>query len=463
MVAVAPHEQSAAATVAALRDTFRQGTTRPHRWRDGQLAALRALFTDRQSELEEALHADLGKSRFEAYLAEIALCIKDIDHARAHLRDWMQPERVAAPLALQPARARIQREPLGVVLIIGPWNYPLQLALMPLVGALAAGNCAIVKPSEIAANTSRLLAELVPQYLDSTAVRVVEGGVPETTALLAERFDHIFYTGNGAVGRIVMTAAAKHLTPVTLELGGKSPTIVDDTADLDVAARRIVWAKFFNAGQTCVAPDYVLAHQRILEPLTRKLTAAVRDFFGDDPATSRDYGRIINERHHARLSKLASDGRAVCGGTGDASSRYLAPTILRDVTPESAVMQEEIFGPILPVLSVASVREAVNFITERDKPLALYVFTSDRETARRVLEETSSGGACVNDAITHLSVLDLPFGGVGESGMGAYHGRASFETFSHRKSVLDKSSHLDLPLRYPPYDDRKAKWIKRLM
>jgi aldehyde dehydrogenase (NAD+) len=449
--------------VGDLRKAFRTGRTRKKAWRLAQLDRLLALLSERKTELLAALEADLGKSSFEGWLAEVALMEKEIEHTKKHLAGWMRPQKVRTPLALQPGRCRIESEPLGVVLIIAPWNYPLQLAILPLVGAIAAGNCAIVKPSEVAAHTSRVIAELLPRYLDRECFAVVEGGVPETTALLEEQFDHIFYTGNGAIGRVVMTAAAKHLTPVTLELGGKSPVIVDAAADLDATARRIVWGKFFNAGQTCVAPDYVLVHRSVEERLIDKLKRCVRDFFGEDPRQSKDYGRIINERHHRRLTALLDDGEAACGGQGDVATRYLAPTILRKVSPSSRLMAEEIFGPLLPVLPVDSIDQAIEFVNDRPKPLALYVFTENGDTAEKVLHSTSSGGACVNDTMMHLSVPDLPFGGVGESGMGAYHGKTSFDTFSHKKSVLAKSVRLDLPLRYPPYDDKKAEWLKRLM
>jgi aldehyde dehydrogenase (NAD+) len=446
-----------------LRRAFDSGRTRSLAWREAQLARLDALLVERQDQLLTALSADLGKSRFEGWMAELGFVRKEIAHARAHLGRWTRPEKVRAPLVVQPGRATVVREPLGVVLIIGPWNYPLQLVLAPLVAALAAGNCVLVKPSEVAAAASAALAELLPRYLDAEAVAVVEGGVAETTAVLAERFDHIFYTGNGAVGRVVMAAAAKHLTPVTLELGGKSPTLVDASADLEVAARRIVWGKFFNAGQTCVAPDYVLVDRRVEERLLELMKRALLDFFGADPRRSKDFGRIVNARHHARLVGLLGDGEIVAGGEHDAADRYLAPTLLRGVKPDSKIMADEIFGPILPVLPVGSMDEAVRFVNARPKPLALYVFTGKRGVAEDVLERTSSGGACVNDAVMHLAVPELPFGGVGDSGMGAYHGRAGFETFSHRKSVLSKPTAMDLPLRYPPYDERKQTWMKRLM
>jgi aldehyde dehydrogenase (NAD+) len=370
---------------------------------------------------------------------------------------------VAAPVAVQPARARIVREPLGVVLVIAPWNYPVQLALVPLIGALAGGNCVVLKPSEVAPATSAVLARLIPRYLDPECVAVVEGGVPETTALLAERFDHVFYTGNGTVGRIVMEAAAKHLTPVTLELGGKSPCLVDSEVDLDVAARRIVWGKFFNAGQTCVAPDYALVPAALEKPLLERMKQVLVDFYGADPEKSPDFGRIVNGRHHARLTALLGAGEVVVGGRHDAASRYLAPTILRAVPPDAPVMQNEIFGPILPVLTVRDLDEAIAFVNAREKPLALYVFTRDRRAAKRVLAETSSGAVTVNDCITHMVPHGLPFGGVGPSGMGAYHGPHSFHTFTHAKAVLDRATFVDPPVRYPPYTPAKHKWIKRLL
>ncbi len=451
-------------TVTALREVFRAGRTRALSWRLGQLEALEALLTEREDELCEALQADLGKSRFEAWLGELGVLRAELRHTRKHLPQWVRPQRVPVPLPLQPARAEVVREPLGVVLVIAPWNYPVQLALAPLVGALAAGNCVAVKPSEVAPASAAVLAEWLPRYLDPDAVRVVCGGVPETQALLGQRWDHVFYTGNGRVGRIVMRAAAEHLTPVTLELGGKSPTVVFEDADLHTAARRIAWGKFFNAGQTCVAPDYVLVEQRAEAPFLDALGEAIHRFYGEEPRHSPDYARIVNERHFERLlGLLEGSGDVVFGGTHDRESRYLAPTVLRRVPSEAPVMQEEIFGPILPVLTFREEREAVERITSGEKPLALYVFTRDRSRAGRLLEATSSGGACVNDVVVHLSVPDLPFGGVGESGMGAYHGRASFETFSHRRSVLHKGTRMDPPLRYPPYEARTLRWVKRLM
>jgi aldehyde dehydrogenase (NAD+) len=463
----APPKQKQASAISThvreLREAFDAGRTRPLAWRVEQLRALVRMVERHEGLITEALASDLGKPALEAYVAEINYVRADCEEAIAKLPGWMAPERVAVPLVVQPARGEVVREPLGVVLVIAPWNYPFQLAVAPLIGALAAGNCVIVKPSEVAPATSALLARLLPEHLDPLAVRVVTGGVRETTELLEERFDHVFYTGNGVVGRVVMTAAAKHLTPVTLELGGKSPCYVDRSADLEVSAKRIVWGKFFNAGQTCVAPDYVLAHESVHDRLLELLARAVRESYGADPKASPDYGRIVNERHHDRLTRLLDSGRVVVGGQADRASRYLAPTVLADVPPDAPVMGEEIFGPILPVLRVRDADEAIRFVNARDKPLALYVFAGDGVIADRVIERTSSGGVTVNHTWLHLGCPELPFGGVGESGMGAYHGEASFDCFSHKKSVLRKPTLLDPPLLYPPYTETKTKWIKRLL
>ncbi|MDO9395677.1 MAG: aldehyde dehydrogenase family protein [Herbiconiux sp.] len=450
--------------VSALRAGFDRRITCSLHWRTEQLQALKRLLVEHSSDLEDALFADLGKNPTESQLTELGIVIAEIDHTLAHLRSWLKPRRVAVPLAIAPATASTMLEPLGVVLVIAPWNYPVQLLLAPVVGAIAAGNAVLLKPSELAPAVSRLLAELVPAYLDPRAVAVVEGGVEETTALLAERFDHIFYTGNGRVGRIVMEAAAKHLTPVTLELGGKSPVYVDDTVDLAAAARRIVWGKFMNAGQTCVAPDYLLATAEVAERLTPHLLEAVVELYEGDPRTSSSYGRIVNERQFDRLTGLLDGQRIVAGGRTDRRTRYFAPTVLADVDRESAVMAEEIFGPILPIVHVTGLDDALAFIRAGEKPLALYAFTSSKTTARRILTETSSGAVGFGAPVAHLSVTGLPFGGVGESGMGTYHGRRSIETFSHEKAVLTKRLAPDtLRLVYPPFTAKKDGFIRGLL
>ncbi|MFD8911420.1 aldehyde dehydrogenase family protein [Streptomyces sp. NPDC059575] len=434
----APTEQPAD-TVARLRSTFRSGRTKSVEWRTGQLRRLRAMLTEHGADLAAALHADLGKSATEAHRTEIDFTIREIDHTLEHLEEWLRPEPAPVPAHLgADATAWTQYDPLGVVLVIAPWNYPAQLLLAPMVGALASGNAVVAKPSELAPATSAALAELIPAYLDTDAVAVVEGGIPETTALLAERFDHIFYTGNGTVGRIVMRAAAEHLTPVTLELGGKSPAFVDRDTDLDVVADRLARGKFLNAGQTCVAPDYVLTAPETAPALEAALVRAVEGIYGTDPAASPEYGRIINERHFDRLSGLLDSGRVAVGGESDRTDKYIAPTVLADVAPEAPVMREEIFGPILPIVTVPDLDAAIDFINDRDKPLALYVFTDSGTTRDRIAAETSSGGLGHGLPLAHLTVSDLPFGGVGESGMGNYHGRYSMDTFSHRKAVLSK-------------------------
>ena len=453
----------AEAIVRVLRSNFDTGSTKPLAWRLSQLDALEHFLTEREGDIVEALRKDLGKPETEALLSEVRMIVGEVRLTRKRLRSWMKPERVRTPLVAMPGRSYIYREPLGLVLIIAPWNYPFQTAVLPLVGALAAGNCVVLKPSEIAPHTSAFIAKWIPKYLDTKAVRVVEGGVPETTALLRQKWDHIFYTGNGTVGRIVMEAASKHLTPVTLELGGKSPAVVDETADLDSAAKRIVYGKFFNAGQTCVAPDYVLVHEAVHDALLNRMVSAVREFYGDDPRESPDFARIINRRHHARLARLLDGADVAAGGETDVSERYIAPTIIKNVKEGDQVMQEEIFGPILPVISVPSVPAAVAFINRQPKPLALYFFSTSKDAQKLVIEGTSAGGTTINHVWLHVGVPALPFGGVGESGMGAYHGRHSFETFSHQRGVLKKSTLKDPPLMFPPYAAWKQRWLKRLL
>lgn len=452
--------------VSILREGYRNGVLRDVESRRDQLRRMRTLFVEQQDRLIDALVADIGKPRIEAYTTEIAFTINEIDHTLEHLDDWTKPTKVKVPLTFKPGRATLRPEPLGTVCIIAPWNYPVQLLFAPLVPALAAGNTAVLKPSELTPSVSAVVEELVPRYFDASTVAVVTGAVDETTALLEQRFDHIFYTGNGKVGRIVMRAAAEHLTPVTLELGGKSPAIVAADANIEVAARRIAWAKFLNAGQTCVAPDYVLVEESVEDQLVSALAAAVTAFYGDDPRQSNDYARIVNERHHDRLTELLESGgydATVIGGTRDRASRYLAPTVLAGVKPDAAVMDDEIFGPILPVLTVGDVDEAIRFVNDRPKPLALYVFSSDDNTLEHVVANTSAGGVTLNHAMLHLAVPELPFGGVGESGMGAYHGKSGFETFSHLKAVLDKPTRPDLALMYPPYTNFKKKILRKFM
>ena len=456
---------SPAETVAALRRSFGEGITRPIAWRRGQLRAMRRLLSEGEGELIEAMRADLGKPAVEARLTDLSMVRAEIDHVLRHLERWAKPERVPVPLVQRPAHAVVEREPLGVAIVIAPWNYPVQLLVLPMVAALAAGNCVIGKPSEMAPATSTAFARLAGEYLDPAAVAVVEGGAQETQALLAEPVDSIFYTGNGRVGRLVLEAAARHLTPVTLELGGKSPCLVDADADVEVAARRIAWGKFLNAGQTCVAPDYLLVHRSVEGALLEGLRHCVRSFYGDDPRRSCDFGRIVNERHFDRLRDLLArtEAQAAVGGETARPERYVAPTVLTGVSPDDVVMEDEIFGPILPVLAVDDLDEAAAFVRARPRPLALYVFSRSEATVDRVLRGTSSGGVGVNCTIQQVAVPGLPFGGVGASGMGAYHGRHGFETFSHRRSVLTKPTRPDPPIVYPPYTRLKARLLEKLL
>lgn len=457
------HHDHLGGLVEDARAWFQEGHSRAPTWRLRQLEGLVRLVNEREEEIYAALTEDLGKPRLEAYGSELAYIRNEAELARRRLSGWLKPEKVRVPLIAQPGRASILREPLGVVLIISPWNYPFHLALAPLIGAVAAGNAVVLKPSEVAPATSALLAKFLPDYLDPRGIQVVEGAEEETQHLLQQRFDHIFFTGSPRVARVIMRAAAEHLTPVTLELGGKSPCLVDRSADLGVSARRIVWGKYFNAGQTCLAPDYILVHEAVEEALVEQMAEAVLAFYGEDPQQSPDYGRIINQEHIRRLERLLrTGGRAVVGGVIDPSDRYFAPTVLQDVAADAPVMQDEIFGPILPVCPVSDMQEAMRFVNARPKPLALYLFARDRLLQQEVLERTSSGGAVVNHVMMHVSVPDLPFGGVGQSGMGAYHGRASFETFSHRKAVLKKSLRFEPDLMYPPYSANKKRWIRRI-
>ncbi len=440
------------ALVAQARAYFDSGVTRPATARADALNRLHAAIVKNEEALFSAFESDLGKPKHESYPAELGLVYADIKHSLKHLHRWMKPTRHGMPMTFFPSRGYRYAEPLGTALILAPWNYPFQLAISPLIGAIAAGCNAVLKPSELSPHTSAVIAAMLKEsFGEGGLVTVVEGGPEVSAALLEEKWDTIFFTGSTRIGRVVMEAAAKHLTPVTLELGGKSPAIVSADADLTVSARRIVWGKFMNCGQTCIAPDYVLVDASVKDALLNEMKSAVKVFYGENPALSKDYARICNARHFKRLETLLG-GTEVVGGARDAASRYFPPTIVTDVAPDAAVMQEEIFGPILPVLPVSNIDEAIRFVNARPKPLALYVFTKSGAVGEEVLQRTSSGGAVVNDCIIHIANQTLPFGGVGESGMGAYHGQASFAAFSHYKSVVKKPFFMDLKVRYPPYE-----------
>jgi aldehyde dehydrogenase (NAD+) len=448
------------------RSHFATGITKPLAYRRAQLLALKTQILAATTDFNAALKADLGKCEWEAFMGEISLVTGEIDHALKHLDDWNKTKAVPVGLTSQPAKAQIVPEPLGVVLIISPWNYPFMLALGPLVSAIAAGNCAVIKPSEITPHTSARLARLIADTFEPQYISLFEGGPEVSQALLAEPFDHIFFTGSPAIGKIVMRAAAEHLTPVTLELGGKSPCVVTNDADIDAAARRIVWGKCFNAGQTCVAPDYLLVQAKIKPKLMDAIAHTVAQFFGENMANSPDYGRIVSDRHFQRLRSMMQEalvmGNCLVGGQSNADERYLAFTLIDEVSTNAAIMQEEIFGPLLPVLTFDELSEAIAFINARPKPLALYFFSNSAKQQQTIQTQTSSGSLCFNETVSQFAITELPFGGVGQSGMGSAHGKAGFDTFSHHKSVLKKSHRIELPVRYPPYGN-KLDWVKKVL
>ncbi len=446
-----------------LRTAFDQGLTRPLAWRRHQLEQMLKMLEENEDEFLAALATDLGKPAVEGFVTDVAFVTSEVKAMLKNLKKWNKPRRVGTPLVALPARSQLRPEPVGVVLVIAPWNYPVQLLLVPVAGAIAAGNAVVMKPSEVSAATSALLGRLVPRYMDRSAIAIVEGGVPETTELLEQRFDHIFYTGNGTVGRVVMSAAVKNLTPVTLELGGKSPVIIDESANLRVAARRVAWGKWLNAGQTCVAPDYVLIGSAVKDAFIDELRTAITDFYGADPEQSDSYGRIISPRHFDRLVSLMAGGTPVIGGNVDVVTRFIAPTVLIDVDLTSRLMDEEIFGPILPIIEVESTSDAIAYVNAHPHPLALYVFAEKKRVIAEVLDRTTAGGVTVNGTIMHLTNPKLPFGGIGESGMGSYHGESGVRLFQHQKPVLTRGTKMDPSLAYPPYTDRKAKIFRKVL
>ncbi len=445
------------------RDFFASRKTFDIGFRIRMLTRLERAILENEERLYAAMKADLGKSREEAYMCEIGMTLSELRYMKKHIRGWSKDRRVMTPLAQFHAKSFTVQEPYGVVLVMAPWNYPVLLSLEPLIGAIAAGNCCVVKPSAYAPETSRVLAKLICEAFPESYVTVVEGGRQENQSLLEQKFDYIFFTGGVTVGKLVMEKASVHLTPVTLELGGKSPCIVDHTANLKLAARRIVFGKYLNCGQTCVAPDYVLVERSVHDKLVELIKKEIVRMYSADPLSNPLYGKMINQKHFARVLNLIDPVKVVHGGTSSESSLQIAPTVLDGVTEKDAVMQEEIFGPVLPILTVDSIQEAYRFVKERPHPLALYLFTRNRKTERRFLKEVPFGGGCVNDTIIHLATSHMGFGGVGNSGMGSYHGRKSFDTFSHEKSIVKKYNWIDLPMRYQPYDWRKALLVRRFL
>ncbi|NXN10005.1 AL3A2 dehydrogenase, partial [Indicator maculatus] len=448
--------------VGQARAAFNSGRCRSLEFRIQQLKALQRMVKEKEREILAAMKTDLHKCGHKAFIYEMVIVLEELALATGRLPSWAAPQPVKRNLLSIRDKLYTCFEPLGVVLVTGTWNYPFLTVMQPLIGAIAAGNAVVVKPSEVSENTAQLIADLLPQYLDQDLYPVVTGGVPETTELLKQRFDHILYTGNSTVGKIVMAAAAKHLTPVTLELGGKSPCYIDRDCDLAVACRRITWGKYMNCGQTCIAPDYILCDPSIQSKVVENIKATLQEFYGADVKSSPDYERIINKRHFKRILGLLEGQKIAHGGETDEASCFIAPTILTDVSPESKVMEEEIFGPVLPIVTVKSVEEAIEFINRREKPLALYVFSNNKELITRVVSETSSGGVTVNDVVIQYGLLSLPFGGVGNSGMGTCHGKHSFETFSHRRSYLIKDLKMEILnlWRYPPSSQKKMDLVK---
>ena len=448
--------------LAGQKDFFDSGRSRDVAFRAAQLDTLHSVIRDNQQDILNALKQDLSKSAYEGYLTEVGIVLDEIRYVRKHLARWAKPKRVRTHLFQFPGASYIYPEPYGVALIISPWNYPLQLVVGPLIGSLAAGNCSVVKPSEFAPATARIFSEIIGGHFDRNFIAVIEGDARISKALLDEKFDYIFFTGSVDIGKVVMAAAARNLTPVTLELGGKSPCIVDRDADSATAARRIVSGKFINAGQTCIAPDYLLVHRSLKAELMNRMKTFISQFYGPDPRESPDYPRIINEKHFLRLEKLMQHGKIIAGGQADRQELYMAPTILDEVTWDDPIMQQEIFGPILPVLAFDNLAETIPRIKSLPEPLALYLFSNNKQHHEKIIKDIPFGGGCINDTLLHFTNPHLPFGGTGSSGIGSYHGKRSFDTFSHQKSILRKYFRLEAPLRYPPYGN-KLRILRKIM
>lgn len=450
--------------IESQRAYYYTGATKPAEFRKAQLAQLKQSIKKHESEVLEALRKDLGKSEFEAYSTEVGFVLDSITNMTKNLDEWMEPEAVKTPIFLQPAKSFVMREPYGSVLIIGPFNYPFQLVMEPLIGAMIGGNCAIIKPSETTPNVTAVIKTIIEDVFPPYYIRVVEGEREEVTALIHASFDYIFFTGSVNVGKVIMKAASERLTPITLELGGKSPAIVDQTANLDLAAKRIAWGKLMNTGQTCVAPDYICVHESVKDEFMKKLKKTIRNFYGKDAQTSPDYGRIVSTQHFDRLSAIIDQeqGQIVYGGQRDRDDLYMEPVILDNIGWESPSMEDEIFGPILPVITYTDLPALLRQIRKLPKPLSAYLFSESERAIEFFLDELPFGGGCINDTVSHVGSSYLPFGGIGTSGVNSYHGKQSFETFTHAKSILKKSTKLSTNVLYPPYK-QKVKFVKTLM
>lgn len=444
------------------REYFFEGKTKNLGFRIQQLKLLKKIIIRHEKDIMLALKKDLNKSKFETYETEIGFVLSELSYVIKNLPKWARCKRVRTPLTNFLSTSYSYPEPYGVTLIMSPWNYPFQLTITPLIGSIAAGNCTILKPSAYSPNTSDLIDKLISKYFDKSFITVVKGGREANNTLLEQKFDYIFFTGSVAVGKIVMKAASKHLTPVTLELGGKSPCIVDETANIDLSAKRIIWGKLLNAGQTCIAPDYVFVHESVKDKLIDRMKNYIHEFYGNDISNNPEYPKIISEKHFNRLNSLIENENILFGGESNKETGQIAPSLLDNVSEDSPVMKEEIFGPILPILEYKNINNVINFINNRPKALALYLFSNNKAIHKKIIKNISFGGGCINDTIVHFGSSYMPFGGVGESGMGGYHGKTSFDTFSHKKSLVKKSNLVDLPLRYPPYKN-KLKILRRFL
>lgn len=444
------------------KDYFYTGKTRPYKYRIQALKTLKKAITKYENRIMEALAVDLGKSPFEAYASEVGFTLTSINHAISNLSDWMKDEKVSLPIHQVGSKAYSIYEPYGVVLIIAPFNNPFQLLIEPLIGAIAAGNTAIIKPSEYTQETTQVMKDIFEEFFDDKFIKLVEGEREEVSQLIHMPFDYIFFTGSVPVGKVVMKAASENLVPITLELGGKSPAIVHHDADLETTAKRIIWGKMINAGQTCIAPDYVLVHESVRDELQEIMIKVIYEFFSENPKSSPDYGRIVNEKHFERLVNLINQDKVITGGYYDKEELFIAPTLMTDVQLTDKIMADEIFGPILPILTYHKVEDAIKVIRTFDKPLALYVFSETKGIQKIFIENISFGGGCINDTISHVASVELPFGGVGSSGVGRYHGIHSFKTFSNQKSVLKKTTKFSLKMIFPPYKNN-LKWVRKIL